>query len=100
MADVRGAFLRRDSGMRRAGEVRAEETKRKINLARKGRKGEERSWWDVEGRWRKDSVLLGVRTGLGGDGAREGRTRKKPRGARRRGREAAIIEGGDGSGGV
>jgi len=36
MADVRGAFLRRDSGMRRAGEVRAEETKRKINLARKG----------------------------------------------------------------
>jgi len=71
MADVRGAFLRRDSGMRRAGEVRAEETKRKINLARKGRKGEERSWWDVEGRWRKDSVLLGVRTGLGGDGARD-----------------------------
>jgi len=25
----------------------------------------------VEGRWRKDSVLLGVRTGLGGDGARD-----------------------------
>ncbi|KAI9880590.1 MAG: hypothetical protein M1830_001941 [Pleopsidium flavum] len=103
MAETRDAVVRRGSDMRRASQVSANEMRKKFGGARKGQKGDERSWWDVEGRLKKDSVLLGVGTGLGGDGSRDraakGGTRKKKHRAWRRGPEAPIAEEEDNSGG-
>ena len=53
-------------------EVRRRERteRRKRSLAQRG--GRDRSWWEVEGRWRRDSVLLGTETGKAGSSSGSG----------------------------
>ena len=59
LAEARVAKRRRDMEASHAQEGRvALEKKRKMSFAR--REGRDRAWWEVEGRRRKDSVLLGT----------------------------------------
>ena len=59
VAESRAARARREAELSSAQEKREEiERKRKMSLMRRG--GSDRAWWDVEGRMRKDSVMLGT----------------------------------------
>ena len=67
LAEARAARARREVEEAMAREEREKKAgKRKMSLLRRG--GGEKNWWEVEGRKRKDSVLLGIdQTQLGGD---------------------------------
>ena len=59
VAEARAAKKRREMETSHALEGRADlEKKRKMSLLRRG--GADKAWWEVEGRRRKDSVLLGT----------------------------------------
>ncbi|MCJ1334364.1 hypothetical protein MMC10_011073 [Thelotrema lepadinum] len=106
VAEARAAKKRREMETSVALEGRADmEKKRKMSLLRRG--GADRAWWEVEGRRRKDSVLLGTEgeggekgkekekdiDGGGNEGAEEGE-KVSTSGAGRRSKEAEAAGGG------
>ena len=69
MAEAKAAKMRRglEVEAERERERRGREKEKEKESARKeSGEGAEKSWWDVEGRWKRDSVLLGAGSGVSG----------------------------------